>query len=126
MGHTCGWHMAIQRREATKKAGGTTKNNPGSPGKRLGLKKWEDSLVKPGNIIVRQRGRRYWEGENVGCSKDFTLWALVEGRVFFEKIWRTNGKRKTVVHVYPLRLSNDCIQYRFESDNEQQQEQQPK
>jgi len=111
MGYTAGWHMAIQRREATKKAGGTVKNTSGSPGQRLGLKKWGFQEVVPGNIIVRQRGRRYWEGENVGVGKDYTLFALVEGRVRFESIRRMNGKKKTVVHVDPKELSPECITY---------------
>src|SRR5688500_16319621 len=100
IGHTCGgYHLTIQRREATKKAGGTVKNNSGSPGQRLGLKKWGEQPVIPGNIIVRQRGRHYWEGENVGVGKDFTLFSLVTGRVRFESFIRKNGKRKTIVHV---------------------------
>lgn len=99
---------------ATKKAGGSTKNNSGSPGQRLGLKKWHDQPVIPGNIIVRQRGRRYWEGENVGCSKDFTLWALAEGRVRFETIVRRDGRKKVVVHVTPLHIDSKCVQYTWE------------
>jgi large subunit ribosomal protein L27 len=112
MGYTCGgYHLGIQRREATKKAGGTVKNTSGSPGQRLGLKKWGEQPVIPGNIIVRQRGRHYWEGENVGIGKDFTLFSLVTGRVRFEQVRRPNGKRKTIVHVDAKELSPDCITY---------------
>lgn len=99
---------------ATKKAGGSTKNNSGSPGQRLGFKKWHDQPVVPGNIILRQRGRRFWEGENVGCSKDFTLWSLVEGRVRLEKIVRKDGRKKVVVHVMPFALADSCLQFTWE------------
>src|SRR4051794_36275875 len=51
---------------ATKKAGGTVTNKPGSPGKRYGLKKSGGQAVLAGNILIRQHGRKYWEGENVG------------------------------------------------------------
>ena len=112
MGFTCGgWHQAIQRREATKKAGGTVKNNSGSPGQRLGLKKWGAQEVVSGNIIVRQRGRKYWEGENVGIGKDYTIYSLVEGRVRFETVRRMNGKKKTLVHVDSKQLSPACVTY---------------
>lgn len=112
------WACELQKRTATKKAGGVVKNTSGSPGQRLGLKKFGGAPVIPGNIILRQRGRKYWEGENVGCSRDFTLWALVEGRVRFEKIRRKNGKSKTVVHVDSLFLPPECVQYVFEDEEE--------
>jgi large subunit ribosomal protein L27 len=87
-------------RTATKKAGGTSKNTSGTPGKRLGLKKFGGQLVKPGNIIIKQRGRKFWEGENVGIGRDHTLYALKHGIVTFSKVLRINGgTRKTVVHV---------------------------
>ena len=53
---------------ATKKAGGTTKNGRDSAGRRLGVKRYGDQLVKPGNIIVRQRGTRIHPGINVGMG----------------------------------------------------------
>jgi large subunit ribosomal protein L27 len=113
LGINFGLHQTIQFREATKKAGGTVKNNSGSPGQRLGLKKWGAQPVVPGNIIVRQRGRHFWEGENVGVGKDYTLYSLVEGRVWFEKLRRANGKMKTIVHVDPTHLSSKCLQYEW-------------
>ena len=55
---------------ATKKAGGSSKNGRDSAGRRLGVKKYGAQLVKPGNIIVRQRGTRIHPGNNVGMGKD--------------------------------------------------------
>ncbi len=69
---------------AHKKAGGSTRNGRDSHSKRLGLKKSGGQWVDAGNIIVRQRGTRYHPGENVGCGRDHTLYAKVDGRVKFE------------------------------------------
>jgi len=68
---------------ATKKAGGSTKNNRDSLSKRLGLKKFDGEIVEAGNILVRQRGTKYIPGQNVGLGKDYTLFSLVDGRVKF-------------------------------------------
>ncbi|KAG4301935.1 hypothetical protein PCANB_002033 [Pneumocystis canis] len=70
-------------RTATKRSAGSTKNNRDSPGKRLGIKKFGEELVKAGNIIVRQRGTKFYPGENVGMGKDHTLYALEPGFVQF-------------------------------------------
>ena len=70
---------------ATKKAGGSTKNGRDSESKRLGVKKFGDEYVIPGNIIVRQRGSRFYPGENVMMGKDHTLFAVAEGKVKFYK-----------------------------------------
>ncbi len=71
---------------AHKKAGGSTSNGRDSVSKRLGVKKFGGQVVIPGNIILRQRGNKFWAGENVGTGKDFTLFALTAGRVeFYEK-----------------------------------------
>ncbi|KAH7341131.1 ribosomal L27 protein-domain-containing protein [Rhizoctonia solani] len=72
---------SLQVRNATKKAGGTTKNHGKSPGQRLGIKKFSDQLVKAGNILVRQRGTQFHPGQHVGMGKDHTLFALVPGYV---------------------------------------------
>ena len=64
---------------ATKKAGGSSKNGRDSAGRRLGVKKFGGEHVIPGNIIVRQRGTKFYPGENVGIGKDHTLFSLVEG-----------------------------------------------
>ncbi len=68
---------------AHKKAGGSSRNGRDSAGRRLGVKKYGDELVIPGNIIVRQRGTKFHPGENVGIGKDHTLFALRPGRVKF-------------------------------------------
>ena len=70
---------------ATKKAGGSSKNGRDSAGRRLGVKRYGEQLVKPGNIIVRQRGTKHHPGENVGIGKDHTLYALSDGEVVFKK-----------------------------------------
>ena len=68
---------------AHKKAGGSSRNGRDSAGRRLGVKKFGDESVIPGNIIVRQRGTTWHPGVNVGMGKDHTLFALTEGRVRF-------------------------------------------
>ena len=68
---------------AHKKAGGSSRNGRDSAGRRLGVKKFGDEIVVPGNIIVRQRGTKVHPGENVGMGRDHTLFALVNGRVKF-------------------------------------------
>ena len=80
---------------ATKKAGGSSRNGRDSPGQRLGVKKFGGETVVPGNIIIRQRGTKYRRGFNVGIGKDHTIYALVEGRVEFQ---RSHGGR-CLVHV---------------------------
>ena len=70
---------------ATKKAGGSSKNGRDSKGRRLGVKKYGDQVVIPGNIIVRQRGTKIHPGDNVGMGKDHTLFATIEGVVKFTK-----------------------------------------
>ena len=76
---------------ATKKAGGSSKNGRDSKGRRLGVKKYGDQVVIPGNIIVRQRGTKYYAGDNVGIGKDHTIYALKEGKVFFST--KSSGKK---------------------------------
>ncbi len=68
---------------AHKKAGGSSRNGRDSESKRLGVKKFGGEAVTAGNIIVRQRGTRWYPGANVGCGKDHTLFALTDGRVNF-------------------------------------------
>lgn len=69
---------------AHKKAGGSTRNGRDSESKRLGIKRFGGEQVQAGNIIVRQRGTKFHPGENVGCGKDHTLYAKLDGRVVFE------------------------------------------
>ena len=75
---------------AHKKAGGSTRNGRDSESKRLGVKRFGGEQVRAGNIIVRQRGTQFHPGENVGCGKDHTLFARVDGKVVFE----VKGPRK--------------------------------
>lgn len=68
---------------AHKKAGGSSRNGRDSAGRRLGVKKYGGELVKAGNILVRQRGTKYYPGRNVGLGKDHTLFATEHGTVTF-------------------------------------------
>ena len=68
---------------AHKKAGGSSCNGRDSESKRLGVKKFGSETVRAGNIIVRQRGTKWYPGDNVGLGKDHTLFALCDGRVAF-------------------------------------------
>lgn len=82
---------------AHKKGGGSSKNGRDSKAKRLGIKRFAGQLVKGGEILVRQRGTRYFPGKNVGRGKDDTLFAKVEGKVAFESF--RGDKRQ--ISVYP-------------------------
>ncbi len=74
---------------AHKKGGGSTKNGRDSQSKRLGVKAYAGQLVSAGSIIVRQRGTKIYPGANVGIGKDYTLFALQNGKVVFGT---SNGK----------------------------------
>lgn len=80
---------------AHKKAGGSSKNGRDTAGRRLGVKKFGGESVIPGNILIRQRGTKYYPGTNVGMGKDHTLFALTEGTVHFTK----KRGNKTVINV---------------------------
>jgi len=69
---------------AHKKAGGSTQNGRDSISKRLGVKRYGGQTVAAGNILVRQRGTQFHPGENVGCGKDYTLFAKADGVVRFQ------------------------------------------
>ena len=81
---------------AHKKAGGSSRNGRDSAGKRLGVKRFDGQVVTAGSILVRQRGTTIHPGNNVGCGKDYTLFAMVEGKVKFERL----GKDRKKVSVY--------------------------
>ena len=81
---------------AHKKGVGSSRNGRDSAGKRLGVKRYDGQLVTAGSILVRQRGTTIHPGNNVGCGKDYTLFALVEGKVKFERL----GKDRKKVSVY--------------------------
>ena len=70
---------------AHKKAGGSSRNGRDSPGQRLGVKRFGGQHVLGGNILVRQRGTKFYPGSNVGMGKDHTLFALGDGIVRFHK-----------------------------------------
>ena len=84
---------------AHKKAGGSSRNGRDSESKRLGVKRYGGQLISAGSIIVRQRGTQFHPGENVGCGKDHTLFALTDGTVSFAVKGALN--RSTVI-VTPL------------------------
>lgn len=77
---------------AHKKGGGSTKNGRDSESKRLGVKRADGQYVLAGNILVRQRGTRIHPGEGVGIGSDDTLFALVNGRVRFERFGKSRKK----------------------------------
>ena len=70
---------------AHKKGQGSTTNGRDSIGKRLGVKRYGGQAVRAGEILVRQRGTKFHPGVNVGCGKDYTLFALVDGYIKFKK-----------------------------------------
>ncbi|GEK48082.1 50S ribosomal protein L27 [Halomonas pacifica] len=82
---------------AHKKAAGSTRNGRDSESKRLGVKLYGGQVVKPGNIIVRQRGTKFHAGTGVGVGKDHTLFALDEGVIKFETKGPKNRKFVSVV-----------------------------
>ena len=82
---------------AHKKGVGSTRNGRDSAGKRLGVKRFGGEPVTAGSIIVRQRGTTFHPGNNVGCGKDYTLFALIEGVVKFER----KDKKRQQISVYP-------------------------
>lgn len=77
---------------AHKKGGGSTKNGRDSESKRLGVKRADGQFVLAGNILVKQRGTHIHPGENVGRGSDDSLFALVDGRVKFERLGRDRKK----------------------------------
>ena len=77
---------------AHKKGMGSTKNGRDSESKRLGVKRADGQHVLAGNILVRQRGTHIHPGEGVGRGSDDTLFAMVEGRVRFERVGRDRKK----------------------------------
>lgn len=78
----------ILQLHAHKKGTGSSHNGRDSNAQRLGTKAFEGSVVKPGTIIVRQRGTKFHPGMNVGMGKDHTIFATVAGKVKFERVGR--------------------------------------
>ena len=79
---------------AHKKGLGSSKNGRDSNSQRLGVKHFGGEVVKPGSIILRQRGTRFHPGQNVGLGKDFTIFSLIDGQVKFEPY--AKGRRKKI------------------------------
>lgn len=77
---------------AHKKGQGSVKNGRDSQSKRLGVKKFGGEAVIAGNIILRQRGTKWVPGRNVGLGRDHTIFALVDGKVLFDK----DGRRVNI------------------------------
>ena len=78
---------------AHKKGQGSSRNGRDSNAKRLGVKKFGGEQVLAGNILIRQRGTKWHPGRNVGMGRDYTLFALVEGHVLFDR----QGRRINIV-----------------------------
>jgi large subunit ribosomal protein L27 len=83
---------------ATKKGQGSSRNGRDSNAQRLGVKRHDGNIVTGGSILVRQRGRRFLPGLNVGLGKDDTLFAKVDGRVRFED----HGQRGRFISILPV------------------------
>ncbi len=86
---------------AHKKSGGSSRNGRDSAGQRLGVKKFGGEKVLAGNILVRQRGTKFWPGVNVGIGKDHTLFALKTGAVKF----LTKRDNRCYVNIEPAVLA---------------------
>ncbi|HOO25876.1 MAG TPA: 50S ribosomal protein L27 [Clostridiales bacterium] len=83
---------------ATKKGVGSSRNGRDSESKRLGVKRGDGQFVLAGNVLVRQRGTRFHPGNNVGIGSDDTLFALIDGKVKFER----KDKNRKKVSVYAV------------------------
>jgi large subunit ribosomal protein L27 len=82
---------------AHKKAGGSSRNGRDSESKRLGVKRFGGQVVLAGNVLVRQRGTKFFSGRNVGMGRDHTLFATSDGVVSYE----TKRGNRTYVHINP-------------------------
>lgn len=87
---------------AHKKGQGSTRNGRDSKAQRRGVKRFDGQVVRAGNILVRQVGTRIHPGENVGTGRDWTLFALVDGTVKFER----EGRDRKRVSVYPVEAAS--------------------
>ena len=85
---------------AHKKGVGSSRNGRDSQPKMLGIKRYGGEVVRPGTIILRQRGTRFHVGNNVGLGRDYTIFSLIDGQVKFEPFAR--GRKR--VSVYPIEM----------------------
>jgi large subunit ribosomal protein L27 len=83
---------------AHKKAGGSSRNGRDSKGQRRGVKRFSGETVSAGSILIRQLGTKIHPGTNVGCGRDYSLFAKVDGVVKYEEF----GKARKRVSVYPV------------------------
>jgi large subunit ribosomal protein L27 len=83
---------------AHKKSGGSSRNGRDSEAKRLGVKRFGGENVLAGNILVRQRGTKFWPGTNVGLGRDHTLFATATGQVKFT----TKRDNRCYVSILPV------------------------
>jgi large subunit ribosomal protein L27 len=82
---------------AHKKAGGSSRNGRDSNPKMLGVKRYGGQTVRCGEILIRQRGTQFHPGRNVGLGRDFTIYAMIDGQVKFER----HDKKRQRISVYP-------------------------
>ena len=82
---------------AHKKSGGSSRNGRDSAGRRLGVKKYGGEAINAGSIIVRQRGTKFFPGDNVGMGKDHTLFATADGKVEFKVKGKLQHRTVSVV-----------------------------
>jgi large subunit ribosomal protein L27 len=87
---------------AHKKGLGSSKNGRDSQSQRLGVKRFGGEVVKAGNILVRQHGTKFIPGKNVGLGKDYTIFALIDGKVKF-----TDKAGRKVLNVVPLEAAKN-------------------
>jgi large subunit ribosomal protein L27 len=87
---------------AHKKGVGSSRNGRDSKSKRLGVKLYDGNPVRGGGIIVRQKGTKFFPGNNVGMGRDYTLFSLVDGLVKFER----TGRDRKQVSVYPFEVAD--------------------
>ncbi len=81
-----------------KKAGGSSRNGRDSNAQRRGVKRFDDQVVKAGNILIRQLGTKIHPGDNVGMGRDYTIFAKIDGKVKYERY----GKDRKKVSVIPV------------------------
>ena len=91
---------------AHHKGGGSSRNGRDSNSQRLGIKRYGGMAVKAGNILVRQHGTVFFPGKNVRKGKDFTLFAISDGIVKFERIF----KGRKIISVYPSENPADKVE----------------
>jgi large subunit ribosomal protein L27 len=81
---------------AHKKGVGSSRNGRDSNSQRRGVKRFDGELVRPGNILVRQCGTKFHPGKNVGMGRDYTIFAIIDGKVKFEP--HSRGRKKISVY----------------------------